>query len=388
MKLADRVGGLSPSLTLAITAKVKKMRKEGIDVVSFGAGEPDYDTPEHIKKAAIEAIECGFTKYTPASGMPELREAIAAKLKRENALEYDASSIVVSCGAKHTLYSIFQVIAQADDEVIIPAPYWLSYPEMVKMSGAKPVIVDADESNGFKMDPEALKKAITKRAKAIIINSPSNPTGAAYTTDELARIADVAVSSKALVISDEIYEKLLYDGLKHTSIASLGKEIKDLSLVVNGVSKSYSMTGWRIGYVAGPVEIIKAMSMAQSHSTSNPASISQKAALEAISGDQSSVEEMRAAFEGRRDYLLERLSAIKGFVPIKPEGAFYVFCNISGTGLDSVTLANQLLDEAKVAVVPGKPFGSDMHIRFSFAISKDEIKEGMDRVAKWAAQRR
>lgn len=383
MKLAKRVMSVSPSLTLAITAKAKAMKKSGVDIVSFSAGEPDFDTPGHIKSAGIEAIKSGFTKYTPASGMVELKEAIVSKLKRDNGLEYNSGNISVSCGAKHSLYNIFQAICQEGDEVIIPSPYWLSYPEMVKLAGAKPVVVKTDESTGFKMSALSLKKAITGRTKAVILNSPSNPTGAAYAKKDLEEIAEVTVPKKICVISDEIYEKLIYDGQGHTSIASLGNEIKDLTIVVNGVSKSYSMTGWRIGYIAGDKEVIGAINKIQSHSTSNPASISQKAALQAINGDQSSISTMKKEFEVRRNYLVESLNNIKGFKAIKPQGAFYVFCSIKKTGVDSVTLSNRLLDEAKVAVIPGKPFGSDEHIRLSFATSKDDIKKGTERIAKW-----
>jgi aspartate aminotransferase len=387
MKLSSRVKSVNPSMTLAITAKAKKMKKEGQDVVSFGAGEPDFDTPDHIKAAAIEAINGGFTKYTPASGMSELKEAIADKLKTDNGLEYSPSSIIISCGAKHSLYNIFQSICEDGDEVIIPSPYWLSYPEMVRLAGAKPVFIKTGEKEGFKIKVEDLKKAVSKKTKAVIINSPSNPTGAIYGKRELQEIADIAVTKKFFVISDEIYEKLIYDNGKHVSIASLNEEIKKLTLLVNGISKSYSMTGWRIGYTAGDQEVVDSINKIQSHSTSNPSSISQKAALEAIKGDQSSVDPMRSEFESRRNYIIKRLNGIKGFKPVNPQGAFYVFCNISETGLDSLALSNKLLDEIKVAVIPGKPFGSDEHIRLSFAIGKDEIKEGADRIERWAGQR-
>lgn len=388
VNLAKRVRDISPSLTLAITAKAKKMKREGLDVVSFAAGEPDYDTPANIKQAAIAAIKEGFTKYTPSSGMPELKEAVALKLKNDNALEYPASSISISCGAKHSLYNIFQALCQEGDEVIIPSPYWLSYPEMVKLSGATPVFIKTDEKDTFKLRADDLKKAVTKHTKALILNSPSNPTGTVYGKGELESIADIAVSKKIFVISDEIYENMIYDGLKHISIASLGKDIKEITLVVNGVSKSYSMTGWRIGYVAGDNDIIEAINKIQSHSTSNPTSISQKAALEAISKDQRSVSEMREEFESRRDYIFKRIKKIRGLEAVKPQGAFYLFCNISRLGCDSVSLSNKWLDEIKVAVIPGRPFGSDEHIRFSFATGIDEIKKGMDRIERWVEERR
>jgi len=387
MKLAKRVERVSPSLTLAITAKAKKLRSEGVDIVSFAAGEPDFDTPSHIKGAAMAAIKEGFTKYTPASGMLELKEAVSKKLECENGLVYPPPSISISCGAKHSLYNIFQAICQEGDEVIIPSPYWLSYPEMVKLAGATPVFVQAHEENGFRVNIDDLKKALTKNTKALILNSPSNPTGSIYGDGDLKEIADLAVSKGIAVVSDEIYEKIIYDGQKHTSIASLGNKIKDISIVVNGVSKSYSMTGWRIGYIAAPSDVIGAINKIQSHSTSNPASISQKAALEAITGDQTSVKDMVKEFSIRRDLITGGLSKIKGFKVFKPQGAFYVFCNITGTKIDSLTLTNRLLDEAGVAVIPGRPFGSDSHIRLSFANSSSEIKKGLDRIGKWVKEK-
>lgn len=387
MKLAKRVERVSPSLTLAITAKAKKLRSEGVDIVSFAAGEPDFDTPSHIKGAAMAAIKEGFTKYTPASGMLELKEAVSKKLECENGLVYPPPSISISCGAKHSLYNIFQAICQEGDEVIIPSPYWLSYPEMVKLAGATPVFVQAHEENGFRVNIDDLKKALTKNTKALILNSPSNPTGSIYGDGDLKEIADLAVSKGIAVVSDEIYEKIIYDGQKHTSIASLGNKIKDISIVVNGVSKSYSMTGWRIGYIAAPSDVIVAINKIQSHSTSNPASISQKAALEAITGDQTSVKDMVKEFSIRRDLITGGLSKIKGFKVFKPQGAFYVFCNITGTKIDSLTLTNRLLDEAGVAVIPGRPFGSDSHIRLSFANSSSEIKKGLDRIGKWVKEK-
>lgn len=387
VKIAKRAEAVNPSLTLAITAKAKRMAKEGIDVVSFAAGEPDFDTPLNIKMAAINAIKEGFTKYTPSSGMQELKDAVSAKLRDENMLVYPSSSISISCGAKHSLYNIFQAVTEEGDEVIIPSPYWLSYPEMVRLSGARPVFVETTQKDNFKLRADALEKAITDRTRAVIINSPSNPTGMLYGENELKEIADIALSRKILVISDEIYEHLIYDRKKHVSIASLGDDIKSRTLIVNGVSKSYSMTGWRIGYVAGDAEVISAINKIQSHSTSNPASISQRAALEAIQGSQESVEKMSLEFETRRDYLCTRVDRIKGLSAIKPSGAFYVFCNIEKTGIDSVTMANRLLDEIKVAVIPGKPFGSDKHIRLSFASNIENLMKGMDRIERWAEEK-
>lgn len=386
MRIAKRVSSISSSVTLDITTKAKKMLKEGIDVVSFGAGEPDFDTPQHIKEEAIKAINEGFTKYTPSSGTVELREAIAQKFLKDNSLSYTPSQIVVSSGAKHSLYNIFQAVCDPDDEVIIPSPYWLSYPEMVKLTGAKCVFVRTEALNNFKVKKADLKRAITKRTKALVLNSPSNPTGCVYNMEELKFIAKLAVEHKFFVISDEIYEKLIYDNLKHISIASLGKEICDLTITVNGVSKSYSMTGWRIGYAAGPKDIMDAISSLQSHAASNPASISQRAALAALTKDQKELFDMRNEFEKRRDIMISRLRRIGKIKCVKPEGAFYVFCDISGLNMDSVKLAARLLDEAKVAVVPGEPFGAASFIRLSFATSVESITKGIDRMEGWVSK--
>ncbi len=383
MRIAKRVQDVAPSLTLAITARAKEMKKQGRSIVNFAAGEPDFDTPANVKKAAVSAIEAGFTKYTPASGMKELKDAICSKLKSDNGLSYKPSQVIVSCGAKHVLYNIFQVLCEPGDEVVIPSPYWVSYPEMVKLSGAKPVIVKTSAKDGFRLTEAQLKKAISKKTKAIILNSPSNPTGSVYCIEHLSMVAKIAAEKNIFVISDEIYEKLLYDNLKHISIASLGKKIFDLTLVVNGVSKSHSMTGWRIGYVAGDEKIISSINKLQSHSTSNPASISQKAALEALTGKQDYVSEARGEFEARRDYIVARIKEIKGLDCFKPQGAFYVFCDISKTKMDSMNFAKKLLEEEGVAVIPGVAFGWDNYVRMSFATSMDEIKEGMTRITRW-----
>jgi len=353
-------------------------------VVSFAAGEPDFDTPDFIKQAAIKAINEGFTKYTPSSGMMELREAIARKFKTDNNLNYSTAEIVVSNGAKHSLYNIFQAICQKGDEVLIPAPYWLSYPAMVSLAEAKSVFINTSLKNNFKVTEQDLTDNITDKTRCLILNSPSNPTGSLYSLDELKVIARLAVKHKFFVISDEIYEKLVYDNKPYVSIGSLGKDIFDQTITVNGVSKSYSMTGWRIGYAAGPIEIMKAIANMQSHATSNPCSISQKATLAGLEGDQKFILQMREEFQGRRDLMVSRINKMKNISCIKPEGAFYVFCDISKFKLGSAKIANRLLEEAKVAVIPGEPFGADSFIRLSFATSVGAINKGLDRIEEWA----
>jgi len=386
MRLAKRVADIGESVTLEITSKAKRMSKEGIDVVNFAAGEPDFDTPLYIKEAAIKAINEGFTKYTPSSGMPELREAISAKFKKDNNLDYSATQIVVSNGAKHSLYNIFQALCEKGDEVIIPSPYWLSYPAMVSMSEANSVFVPTSAKNNFKVTEKGLASKITKKTKCLVLNSPSNPTGSLYSEEELRMVAALAIKHKFFVISDEIYEKLVYDDKKYVSIASLGKDIYDHTITVNGVSKSYSMTGWRIGYAAGPLEVMKAIANVQSHATSNPASISQKAALAALAGGQKFIEDMRKEFEKRRDLMVSRINKMKNISCTKPDGAFYVFCDISKLKEGSANIANRLLDEAKIAVIPGEPFGANFFIRLSFATSREAIEKGMDRIAQWEAR--
>jgi len=389
VKLAARVAKIKPSETLAITAKVNALRAQGRDVIGFGAGEPDFDTPDNIKKAAIQAIEAGFTKYTPVNGTDELRDAIAAKLKRDNSLEYKRSQIVVSCGAKHSLYNLAQALFDEGDEVIIPAPYWVSYPDIVALSGGEPVIVDTQEENGFKMSPRQLSSAITKRTRAVIINSPSNPTGAVYTPQELKALAAVLVDKDILVITDDIYEKIFYADFPFANIASVEEKMKEKTIVINGVSKTYAMTGWRIGYAACSEEIAGAMSKIQSQSTSNPTSIAQKAALEAIRGDQSAMPQMVVEFRKRRDFIVEALNNIEGIDCFAPGGAFYVFPKVSGLYgrmfkgkkiTDSAEFIGYLLDEANVAAVPGAAFGSDEHIRLSYATSLQNIEEGLKRI--------
>jgi len=389
MKLASRISTIKPSSTLAITAKANALKAEGRDVISFGAGEPDFDTPDHIKMAAVKAIEEGFTKYTPVDGIVELKDAIISKLGRDNQLTYDRSQIVVSCGAKHTLYNLTQVLFEDGDEVIIPSPYWVSYLDMVLLSGARPVILNTGEAQGFKILPEQLKAAITRNTKAIIMNSPSNPTGAVYTARELAALAEVVSGKEMLVISDDIYEKIIYDDRQFTNIASLSKELRDRTVVVNGVSKTYSMTGWRIGYAAGPEEIIKAMTKLQSQNTSNSTSISQWAAVEALNGNQESVPVMVEEFRRRRNVIVEKLNAIPGVTCALPHGAFYVFPDVSslfGRSYQGRALSNSsdftayLLEAVNVAVIPGVDFGHDNHIRLSYATSLKNIEEGLKRI--------
>jgi aspartate aminotransferase len=390
MSLSARAKNISPSPTLAITAKAKQMKAQGIDVISFGAGEPDFDTPENIKEAAIKAIREGFTKYTAAGGIDELKEAVVQKLKRDNQLEYQKQEIVISCGAKHCLFNLAEVLFDPGDEVIIPAPYWVTYPEQVKLADATPIFVHTEESDDFSLSRSQLGGAITPRTKAIIVNTPCNPTGAIYKRQVLQEIADLAVSKKIFIISDECYEALTYEGEEHVSIASLGKEIKDLTVVVNACSKPYSMTGWRIGYAAGPREIIKAMDDLQSQSTSNPTSIAQKAAIEALIGSQEAVEQMRGEFDKRRKYMVARLNSTPGVSCTRPKGAFYAFPNFSayygkkwekGVIKGSSDLASYLLEEAQVAIVPGLDFGSDDHARLSYATSLGNIEKGLERIA-------
>jgi len=379
MEISERAAQLTPSLTLSIDSKAKAMKAEGLDVCGFGAGEPDSDTPEHIKRAAIEALEAGFTKYTPNAGIPELRQAIADKLAADNGLNYRAGQIVVSNGAKHACYNAILATCQPGDEVIIPAPYWVSYPDMVRLVGAEPVIVPTSERNAWKMRPEDFENAMTPRTKMLIMNTPGNPTGSVYTREELEAIVNVAAEEDIYVLSDEIYEKLVYDDAKHVSIGSLSKEAYDLTITVNGFSKSYAMTGWRLGYLAAPDAVSRAVDSIQSHTSSNPCSFSQYGALAALKGDQQPLADMREEFEMRRNYMFDRISKISNVTAIKPQGAFYILVNISQLGLTSQNFADRLLSKANVAVVPGAAFGDDRTIRFSYATSLDVIKKGLDR---------
>lgn len=382
-RISQRLKKINPSSTLAITSKAKKLKAEGKDIISFAAGEPDFDTPQFIKESAIDAIRGGFTKYTPTTGIPELKKIICEKLKKDNFLDYSYSQIVVSCGAKHCIFNALTALVNRGDEVLIPSPYWVSYPEMVNLSEGNPVFIKTLPENNFKITAEDLEKHITAKTKLLILNTPSNPAGSVYNYGDLKEIAGICAVKKIFVISDEIYEKIIFDNLKHISIAGIGKEIYDLTITVNGLSKSYSMTGWRIGYLAGPQDIVDAIAKLQDHSTSNPNSIAQKAAVAALASSDDFIKNMAGEFQKRRDYCIRRLRGIKKIGFIKPEGAFYVFCDISSTGLSSADFADQLLSEASVAVIPGVAFGRDDYIRISFAASIEQIEKGLNRIEEW-----
>lgn len=392
MRLSKKIRAITPSVTLAITAKANQMKSEGADVVGFGAGEPDFDTPAHIRDAAKEALDRGYTRYTPASGTMELRRAVAGKLLRENGLAYEPAQIVVSNGAKHSLFNVFQALLDPGDEVLVPAPYWVSYPELVRMADGVPVFVPTREEDGFRPDPGELARAVTPRTRAIIINNPCNPTGALYARGDLEAVAALAVEKDICVVSDEVYEKLSYADEPPVSIAALGEAVRERTVVVNGVSKTYAMTGWRIGYAAAPLPVAKAMGGYQSHAASNPNTVAQYAALAALNGPQEAVGIMAAEFRRRRDRMVARIGAIPGLTCVKPEGAFYVMMNISGvlgrraggkvlSGAMDFTEA--LLESAGVAVVPGDDFGAGRHVRLSYAVSMADIDRGMDRVASF-----
>jgi len=383
MKLAARVGQVRPSLTLAISAKAKALKESGIDVCSFSAGEPDFDTPDPIKAAAKLALDQGKTRYGAAAGEPRLREAIAQKLREENGLCYDAENVLVTNGGKHSLFNLMLALIETGDEVIIPAPYWLSYPEMVKLAGGSPVIVPTDATTGYKITPEQLRSSITPKTKLFVLNSPSNPTGMVYTPPEIKALAEVVVERNILVVSDEIYEKILYDGAEHLSIGAVNPEIFERTIISSGFAKAFSMTGWRLGYLAGSVELIKAATTVQGHSTSNVCTFAQYGAIAALSGSQDCVEEMRLAFAKRREVMFERLNAIPGLHCPKPDGAFYMFPNISKTGLKSLEFCDRLLDSMQVAVIPGIAFGADDCIRLSYATDMTSIEKGMERLEKF-----
>ncbi|MBW1769739.1 MAG: pyridoxal phosphate-dependent aminotransferase [Deltaproteobacteria bacterium] len=389
MILSERISNIKPSPTLAMNAKALSMRAAGIDVISFGVGEPDFDTPRHIREAAAQAIEEGFTRYTAVGGIPELKDAIVEKFRHDNNLNYESDEVMVSCGGKHVLYNLAQAFLNPGDEVIIPAPYWVSYPPIVTLAGANPVVVGTKEEDDFKLSPESLEAAITPGTRLLVLNSPSNPTGSVYTESELRALTEVVSKHDIWVVSDEIYEKLIFDDRPFYSIAQVSEEAKSKTFIVNGVSKTYAMTGWRIGYVAGPREIIAGMTKIQSQSTSNPNSIAQKAAVAALNGSQDSIRAMLEAFDERRQYLVQRLNAIKGVHCNMPGGAFYAFPDFSHyfnaetageTIKGSVDLCEYLLTEARVALVPGMAFGDEDFIRFSYATGLETIKEGLDRI--------
>lgn len=383
MKLSKRAINIQPSLTLSITAKAKEMKKQGLDVVSFGAGEPDFDTMINIKEAAKKAIDDGFTKYTATSGIIELKEAICVKLRRDNWLDYEVSQILVSTGAKQALFNIIMVLINEGDEVLLPIPYWVSYDEMVKLAGGKSVFL---KTKNLKIDPQQMEKSITPKTKMLILNSPNNPTGVVYDEKELKQIAQICIKHNIIVLSDEVYEKLIY-GKKHHSIANINDKINKLTIVVNGVSKTYAMTGWRIGYAAGPVDVIKAATRLQDHTTSNPTSISQKAALAAITGPQDHIEKMVKEYKRRRDFMVDRLNRIQGIYANRPDGAFYVFANVSDFYSKeikgSMEFCQRLLDDAYIATIPGKAFGDDNYIRLSYATGMSNIQRGLERMEKF-----
>ena len=391
MNISQRARNLVPSATLAIGAKARQMQADGIDVIGFAQGEPDFDTPDHIKEAAIQAARDGFTKYTATGGINELKDAVAAKLKRDNGLTYARNQVLVSCGGKHSLYNVFQALLDPGDEVIIPAPYWVSFPEQVKLCDATPVIVQTKESQGFRLNREILEPAVTPRTKIVVLNSPSNPTGAALSRTELEGVAALAVQRGLCIVSDETYEALVYDGFQHVSIASLSAAVYARTIVVNSLSKAYAMTGWRLGYAAGPAEIIKAMDGLQGQMTSNPTSFAQRGAVVALIGPQEPTHRMREEFAKRRRYIVDRLNDMPGIRCHSPEGAFYVFPNIArlyGKRYQGKPITNStefsafLLDAARIAVVPGVEFGNDNHIRISYATSMANIEKGMDRMAE------
>ena len=394
MKFSHRIQTVKTSLTLEITTLANELKAKGEDVIGFGAGEPDFDTPDNVKQAAIRAIQENDTRYTPVGGTNELKDAVIQKLKQDNGLNYQRNQIVVSCGAKHSFFNLAQVLWEKGDEVLVPAPYWLSYPEMILLAGGTPIIVQTSEQTGFKVTPEQIDGAVTPHTRAIIINSPSNPTGSAYSRKELEGIAECALKHKLLIISDEIYEKIVFDGFEQISIASLGKEVQENCVVINGMSKCYAMTGWRIGYLAAEPEIVTQVLKLQSQSTSNPTSIAQAASIEALTGPQDNVVRMVEEFANRRNILMDLLTEIEGVSCYRPVGSFYTFPDFSvfygksyhgETIKGSVEFARFLLQEAKVALVPGIAFGADNNVRLSFATSQEVIRQGMGRIAKAVA---
>ncbi len=389
MRLAERIQAIRPSATLAISAKAKEMRSQGIDVIGFGAGEPDFDTPQHIKDAAVRAVMEGYTKYTPVGGLDELKTAVCHRLQADQGLSYEPSQVIICCGAKQALFNAALALFQPGDEVLVPSPYWVSYPDILALAGASPVFLSTDEDEGFKINPQQIQEAITPRTRALILNSPCNPTGSVYLRQELEEIARVVREADLLVIADEIYDKIVYNDIRITSIAYAWPGLQERTLIVNGVSKTYAMTGWRIGWAVGPQPLIQAMAKIQSQSTSNPTAVSQKAAVEALTGPQDCVRQMVREFDRRRRFMVYRLNEMEGIRCYDPGGAFYLFPRVDAffgrkagkTPIQSATqLADYLLEEARVAVVPGEPFGSPNHIRLSFAVSMEEIEEGLNRI--------
>lgn len=385
IQLADRTWSIEPSVTLALSARAKALRAAGVDVCDFTVGEPDFNTPVHIREAAKRALDEGKTKYAPAGGLPKLQELIAAKLRTENGLPYSADEIIVCTGGKQAILNVLLTVLSRDDEALIPTPYWVSYPEIVKLARAKPVLMPTTEATGFKITPEQLDAAITPQTKVLILNSPSNPTGAVYSRAELAALAEVLVQREVAVLSDEIYEKLLYDGEEHVSIGSLGEAIFNLTLTCNGFSKAYAATGWRLGYAAGPAHVIKAATDIQSHTTSGATTFAQYGAIAALEGPQDEVEAMRREFERRREVLLAGLQALPGITCTRPGGAFYLFPNITATGLSSLDFSARLLEDYHVAIVPGSAFGADANVRFSYATSMAAIEKGLERLRQFVA---
>jgi aspartate aminotransferase len=381
--ISRRVAALSPSLTLAISAQAKRMKAEGADVVGFGAGEPDFDTPQHVKDAAVAALSAGFTKYTPSSGIPELRQAVADKFKRDNDLDYQPGQIVVSCGGKHSCFNAIMATCQKGDEVLIPAPYWLSYPEMVKLAEAAPVILETTDRTEFKVTPDQLRAAITPRSRLFILNSPSNPTGTVYTPDEIKALGDVCVEKDLWIMSDDIYEHLLYDGAVHKNVATFGPQYKERTIIVHGLAKAWSMTGWRLGFCAAPEPVAKAIDAMQSHSTSNPTSFAQKGGVAALTGPMDHLPQWLAEFDRRRSYAWEALDSMPGVACCKARGAFYLFPNISATGLRSEEFCSRLLAKEQVAAVPGIAFGADDYIRISYATGMAQIEKGLQRLDRF-----
>ena len=382
-KISRRAAALAPSLTLAIDSKAKQMKAAGEDVVGFGAGEPDFDTPQHIKDACAQALAAGFTKYTPSSGIPELRQAVADKFQRDNGLTYKPSQVIISDGGKHSCYNVIMATCEEGDEVIIPAPYWLSYPEMAKLAGATPVILPTGDKTEFKVTPAQLRAAITPRTRLFILNSPSNPTGTVYTPEEIKALGDICVEKGVLIMSDEIYEHLVYDGAKHVSVASFSQAHYDHTIIVHGLAKAWSMTGWRLGFLAAPEPIAKAIDAIQSHSTSNPTSFAQKGGVAALNGPQAHLQSWLAEYAKRRTYSWQKLNSIPCISCVNSKGAFYLFPNISQLGLPSADFCARLLEQEKVAAVPGIAFGADDYLRISYATSLANIEKGLDRLAKF-----